>query len=132
MVQSGQLYPSLDLCVPRLPFLLQIWFILGLTDVKYEPSLSDSTVRFWCPQLGQEGSWQHIALVFQKAGILKNSSVSLYVNGVHVSSQKVTLLFFSSGARCMNITVAQSQVTCHTISNLPGVPLSLVALYSSH
>ena len=54
-----------------------------------EPILNDTNVRFWCPELTQEGQWRHVTLVFNRAGIMKNSSVSLYVDGQHVSTQKV-------------------------------------------
>ena len=50
---------------------------------------SDSQVRIWCPQLVQEGSWQHISVVFAKSGMLKNSSVALHLNGAHISTHKV-------------------------------------------
>ncbi len=54
-----------------------------------EPKPSDTTVRFWCPELSQEGQWHHLVLIFHKAGIIKNSSVSLYIDGVHANTQKV-------------------------------------------
>lgn len=50
---------------------------------------SESQTRIWCPQLVQEGSWQHISVVFAKSGMLKNSSVALYLNGAHIATQKV-------------------------------------------
>ena len=69
------------------------WFYtspcLGSPEVDTEPEPSDTTVRFWCPELTQEGQWRHVVLLFHKAGIMKNSSVSLFIDGVHVSTQKV-------------------------------------------
>ena len=50
---------------------------------------SDTTVRFWLPEFTQEGQWCHLVLLFHRAGIYKNSSVSLYLNGGLVNSQKV-------------------------------------------
>jgi hypothetical protein len=55
-----------------------------------EPVLNDNCVRFWCPELTQEGQWHHLVLIFHRAGIMKNSSVSLYVDAELVSTQKVT------------------------------------------
>lgn len=60
-----------------------------------DPSLSDSVVRFWCPELIQEGQWHHVVLVLNRA-VLKNSSVSLYVDGQHISTQKVCNNWFGS------------------------------------
>ena len=54
------------------------------------PAVSDSTVRIWCPQLIVEESWQHITLVLAKSGMLKNSSVTLYLNGACVATRKVS------------------------------------------
>lgn len=55
----------------------------------FDTTPCDSVARIWCPQIGQEAAWQHVAIVLAKAGMLKNSSVSLYLNGVHIASQKV-------------------------------------------
>ncbi|XP_069124433.1 WD repeat and FYVE domain-containing protein 3-like isoform X2 [Argopecten irradians] len=54
-----------------------------------EPVLNDNTVRFWYPELTQEGQWHHLVLIFHRAGIMKNSSVSLFVDGDHVNTQKL-------------------------------------------
>jgi hypothetical protein len=61
----------------------------GGAEMELEPVQNDATVRFWCPELTQEGQWRHITLVFHKAGIMKNSSVSLFVDGQHINTQKV-------------------------------------------
>ena len=47
-------------------------------------------MRFWCPELTQEGQWHYLMLIFHRAGIMKNSSVSLFVDGDHVDTQKVS------------------------------------------
>ncbi len=52
--------------------------------------VNDTNVRFWCPEVTQEGQWRHLVLVLHKAGIMKNSSVSLFVDGQPVSTQKVS------------------------------------------
>ncbi|KAL5018829.1 hypothetical protein ScPMuIL_004551 [Solemya velum] len=54
-----------------------------------ETKLNDNTVRFWCPELTQEGQWHHLVLLFHRAGIMKNSNVSLFVDGEHISTQKL-------------------------------------------
>ncbi|KAK7508020.1 hypothetical protein BaRGS_00000985, partial [Batillaria attramentaria] len=58
-------------------------------EFEQDPGLSDNTVRFWCPELTQEGQWHHLMLIFHRAGIMKNSSVSLFVDGEHVDTQKL-------------------------------------------
>ena len=65
--------------------------LAGSGELDMEPILNDTTVRFWCPELTQEGQWRHVVLIFHKAGIMKNSSVSLFVDGQHVNTQKVKL-----------------------------------------
>ncbi|XP_070185825.1 WD repeat and FYVE domain-containing protein 3-like isoform X2 [Littorina saxatilis] len=58
-------------------------------EFEQDPGLSDNTVRFWCPELTQEGQWHHLMLIFHRAGIMKNSSVSLFVDGDHMETQKL-------------------------------------------
>ncbi len=41
-----------------------------------------------------EQRWTHIALVWAK-GMLKNSAVTLYINGKQIAVQKVNILLFS-------------------------------------
>lgn len=45
-------------------------------------------MRYWSPELLQEGQWHHLAVVLNRA-VLKNSSVSIYIDGQHASTQKV-------------------------------------------
>ena len=61
-------------------------------ESEQDHTVSDNTVRFWCPELTQEGQWHHLVLIFHRAGIMKNSSVSLFVDGEHMETQKVSLL----------------------------------------
>lgn len=49
----------------------------------------DAVARFLCPELTREGHWLHVLLVFHRAGIMKNSSASLFINGQHNSTKKV-------------------------------------------
>jgi len=51
--------------------------------------VGDHTVRFNCPELSYEGQWHHLAAVIHKASIMKNSSVSLFIDGNYVATQKV-------------------------------------------
>ena len=69
--------------------LFHVMMMTGGGDFESEAMLNDTTVRFWCPELTQEGQWCHLVLVFHRAGIMKNSSVSLFVDGSHVKTQKV-------------------------------------------
>jgi len=52
--------------------------------------VGDSTVRFCCPELTHEGLWHHLAAVIHKASIMKNSSVSLFIDGNYIATQKVS------------------------------------------
>ncbi|XP_023930684.1 WD repeat and FYVE domain-containing protein 3 [Lingula anatina] len=54
-----------------------------------DPQLGDNTVRIWCPELTQEGQWHHLVLLFNKAGMLKNSNVSVFVDGEPVNTSKL-------------------------------------------
>lgn len=51
--------------------------------------MGECGARVWCPDLLHEGQWHHIAIVLNRA-VLKNSSFSLYLDGQHIHSQKVT------------------------------------------
>lgn len=64
---------------------------LSFSDIgEWEPeAIGDSGARVWCPDLQQEGQWHHLVLVLNRA-VLKNSSFSLYVDGQHVRTQKVS------------------------------------------
>ena len=59
------------------------------TEDYQEPKLSDNHVKFWHQDLDEEGQWHHLVLIFHRAGIMKNSSVSLFLDGEHVNTQKV-------------------------------------------
>ena len=67
-------------------------FCFLVTGLDQEPEfvLNDNCVRFRCLELTQEGQWHHLVLIFNRAGIMKNSSVSLYVDAELVSTQKVS------------------------------------------
>ncbi|CAL1540511.1 unnamed protein product, partial [Lymnaea stagnalis] len=58
-------------------------------EIEQEPPLNDNTVRFWCPELTQEGQWHHLVLVLHRAGIMKNSNISLFVDGEMMPQQKL-------------------------------------------
>jgi len=55
----------------------------------------DHTVRFSCPELTCEGQWHHLAAVIHKASIMKNSSVSLFIDGNYIATQKVRIYTMS-------------------------------------
>jgi len=54
-----------------------------------EAVVGDNTVRFCCAELTHEGLWHHVAAVIHKASITKNSSVSLFIDGNYIATQKV-------------------------------------------
>ncbi|RWS13484.1 WD repeat and FYVE domain-containing protein 3-like protein [Dinothrombium tinctorium] len=49
---------------------------------------SDHNLRIWSPELIQESQWHHIVVVLNRA-LLKNSTCSVYIDGLHVTSQKL-------------------------------------------
>lgn len=51
---------------------------------------SDGLVKFVCSEMMTEQRWIHIALVWAK-GMLKNSAVTLYINGKQIAVQKVNI-----------------------------------------
>ena len=67
-------------------------FPVSQTEDYHEPKLSDNLVKFWHQDLDEEGQWHHLVLIFHRAGIMKNSSVSLFLDGEHVNTQKVWFL----------------------------------------
>ena len=64
----------------------------GLLEFDNEKRSGDATVtRIWLPEVTQEGQWCHLALLFHRAGIYKNSTVSLYANKELVKTEKVAV-----------------------------------------
>jgi hypothetical protein len=49
---------------------------------------SDGIAKFVCSDMIIEQRWTHIALVWAK-GMLKNSAVTLYINGKQIAIHKV-------------------------------------------
>jgi len=62
--------------------------------------VGDNTVRFSCPELTHEGQWHHLAAVIHKASIMKNSSVSLFIDGNYSATQKVRSIDSKLANRC--------------------------------
>ena len=54
----------------------------------YDDVKSDGIVKFQCSEMMIEQKWMHITLVWAK-GMLKNSAVTLYINGKQIAVQKV-------------------------------------------
>lgn len=58
---------------------LFIYLIKDLGD--WEPEgLDDNSARIWCPDLLHEGQWHNLVVVLNRA-VLKNSTLSLYLDG---------------------------------------------------
>ncbi|UYV62149.1 WDFY3 [Cordylochernes scorpioides] len=72
-----------------------------------EPETDNSSVRVWCPELLQEGQWHHLVVVLNRA-VLKNSSVSIYVDGQFASTHKLHYISQNPGGGAANLTVASS------------------------
>ena len=64
--------------------------LVSQTEDYQEAKLSDNLVKFWHQDLDEEGQWHHLVLIFHRAGIMKNSSVSLFLDGEHINTQKVS------------------------------------------
>ncbi|KFM56662.1 WD repeat and FYVE domain-containing protein 3, partial [Stegodyphus mimosarum] len=76
--------------------------------VDWEPEeREECCVRVWCPELLQEGQWHHLVIVLNRA-VLKNSSVSIYVDGMHHNTQKLHYISQNPGGGAANLTVATS------------------------
>ncbi len=60
---------------------------ISIDDIK-----SDGLVKFICSEMMIEQRWTHITLVWAK-GMLKNSAVTLYINGKQIAVQKVKISF---------------------------------------
>ncbi len=71
----------------------------------------DNGVRIWFPDLIKEGEWHHVVFVLNRQ-ILKNSTFSLFVNGQHISTQRMNYINPTPGASSSgggpNITLASS------------------------
>ncbi|XP_073985786.1 WD repeat and FYVE domain containing 3 bchs [Rhodnius prolixus] len=81
---------------------------LSHTGPDWEPdNISDYTARVWCPDLLQEGHWHHIVLVLNRA-VLKNSALSIYVDGNHIHTQKLHYISQNPGGGAANLTIASS------------------------
>ena len=87
---------------------------------RQQSRLNDYTVKFNCGELFQEGKWLHIGLVWSRA-VLKNSSVTLYVNSVLIGSQR--LHYIASGLAA-NQTPASTSIHA-VIGTLPMFRLQL-------
>ncbi|ESO89055.1 hypothetical protein LOTGIDRAFT_154132 [Lottia gigantea] len=83
------------------------------TEQEQEPVLNDNTVRFWHPELTQEGQWHHLVLVFHRAGIMKNSNVSLFVDGEHINTHKLHYISPNLGAGGTASPTAFTSVFCY-------------------
>ncbi|KAM7304285.1 WD repeat and FYVE domain-containing protein 3, partial [Ixodes scapularis] len=78
------------------------------TGADWEPEVKEEgCVRYWSPELLQEGQWHHLVVVLNRA-VLKNSSVSIYIDGQHASTQKIPYISQNPGGGAANLTVASS------------------------
>ncbi|ALC38357.1 bchs [Drosophila busckii] len=72
----------------------------------WEPEGSDDGIaRIWCPDLLHEGQWHNLVVVLNRA-VLKNSSLSLYLDGVPMHTQKLHYIAQHPGASSTNPTTA--------------------------
>ena len=89
-----------------------------------EQKLGDQTVKFNCSELFQEGQWLHIVLVWSRA-VLKNSTVTLYVNSNLIATQK--LQYINSN---ISASSAPSSTSIHAVvGTLPMFRLQSPVVY---
>uniref|UniRef100_A0A1B0A860 WD repeat and FYVE domain-containing protein 3 n=1 Tax=Glossina pallidipes TaxID=7398 RepID=A0A1B0A860_GLOPL len=75
----------------------------------WEPEgADDNNARIWCPDLLHEGQWHNLVVVLNRA-VLKNSSLSLYLDGMPMHTQKLHYISQNAGAGSANV-VMTSQV----------------------
>uniref|UniRef100_A0A1A9X279 WD repeat and FYVE domain-containing protein 3 n=1 Tax=Glossina brevipalpis TaxID=37001 RepID=A0A1A9X279_9MUSC len=75
----------------------------------WEPEgADDGNARIWCPDLLHEGQWHNLVVVLNRA-VLKNSSLSLYLDGMPMHTQKLHYISQNAGAGSTNVLMA-SQV----------------------
>ena len=61
----------------------------------------------WFPDLIKEGEWHHLIVVLNRQ-VIKNSSFSLYVNGQHISTQRMLYISQNPGGGAANLALASS------------------------
>lgn len=86
-------------------------------DTKSDQELkqTDHTTKFNCSELFQEGQWLHLVLVWSRA-VLKNSTVTLYVNSNLIGTQKLHYI----NSTTMGANTAPSSMSIHAcIGTLP-------------
>ncbi|RXG52401.1 WD repeat and FYVE domain-containing protein 3 [Armadillidium vulgare] len=80
----------------------------GQNVTEWEPEiLGDFGCRVWCPDLLSEGQWHHLALTVNRA-VLKNSSLSVYIDGQLINQQRLHYILQNPGGGAANLTVASS------------------------
>ena len=68
----------------------------------WQPEFSaDWGTRVWFPDIMKEGEWHHLVFIFNKQ-VMKNSSLTLFVNGTQVSHTKMNYLNLNPGGATAN------------------------------
>ncbi|KAK2725772.1 hypothetical protein QYM36_000305, partial [Artemia franciscana] len=74
----------------------------------WEPDVTgEGAVRIWNPELVQEGQWNHMVFVFNKA-VLKHSQFSLYINGQHIHTCKLQYVSQNPAGVTGNLIITRS------------------------
>ncbi|XP_063865461.1 WD repeat and FYVE domain-containing protein 3-like isoform X1 [Scylla paramamosain] len=78
----------------------------GVKD--WEPDVvGDFGCRTWCPVLLTEGQWHHLTISLSRS-VLKNSSLSIYIDGQVVTQKKLHYILQNPGGGAANLTIASS------------------------
>ncbi|XP_045600783.1 WD repeat and FYVE domain-containing protein 3 isoform X4 [Procambarus clarkii] len=78
----------------------------GVTE--WEPEVvGDFGCRVWCPDLLTEGQWHHLTVSLSRS-VLKNSSLSIYIDGQLVTQKKLHYILQNPGGGAANLTIASS------------------------
>lgn len=74
---------------------------------------TDGLVKFVCSEMMIEQKWTHVTLVWAK-GMLKNSAVTLYINGKQIAVQKVNTFLEISRMTFAVVASLHLQYDCGT------------------
>ncbi len=94
-------------------------FILDPKILDNDLKPSEYLVKFNCSELFQEGNWLHIVLVFNRA-MIKNSTVSVYVNSNLIGSSKLHYLVSNSATNQQHSTSIHAVVGTLPALRLPS------------
>ncbi|KAJ8022395.1 WD repeat and FYVE domain-containing protein 3 [Holothuria leucospilota] len=82
-------------------------------------SENSSTFKFFCQDLGQEGRWHHLAVIFNKTVIKNNTTAALFVDGVQLHSHKISYINSSPNSSGSNPSSNHHAISIHAYIGTP-------------